>query len=254
MTDLFRTTHWTRVRAAQGDTPESRQALSDLCAAYYAPVVAFLSRSTTSEDQARDLAHEFFARILDRHGLDGADPQRGRFRTYLLGAVKHFLANRHFAASCEKRGRNVIHEPLAPGTDTAAGPEIPDPAVLPPDEIFDREWAVNVLRRALSQLEQDAVSAGSGSQFQTLKPWLTGERPDLTQAEAARGLGLSEGAVRVAIYRLRKRFRELVKLEIGHTVDPPGTVEEELRYLVEVLARSPSSAFTDSGSPAVPSS
>lgn len=122
---------------------------------------------------------------------------------------------------------------------------MPDPAVLPSDEIFDQEWAFNILRRALSRLEQDAVSAGSGSQFKTLEAWLTGERPDVTQAEAARELGLSEGAVRVAIYRLRKRFRELVKLEIGHTVDPPGTVEEELRHLVEVLARSPSSPFTD---------
>ena len=125
---------------------------------------------------------------------------------------------------------------------------------MPPDEIFDREWALNVLRRALSRLEQDAVSAGSGSQFQALKPWLTGERPDLTQAAAARELNMSEGAVRVAIYRLRKRFRELVKLEIGCTIDPPDTVDEELRHLVEVLARSPSAVFADGSSPAVTSS
>ena len=100
MTDQFRTTQWTRVLAARGDTPESRQALSDLCAAYYAPVLAFLRRSTRDDDQARDLAHEFFAQILGRHGVDGADPQRGRFRTYLLGAVKHFLANQRAASSC----------------------------------------------------------------------------------------------------------------------------------------------------------
>jgi RNA polymerase sigma factor (sigma-70 family) len=241
MTDQFRTTQWTRILAAKGDTPESRQALSDLCAAYYAPVLAFLSRSTRHEDQARDLAHEFFKRLLERHGLDGADPQRGRFRTYLLGAVKHFLANRRAAASCEKRGPHIVHEPIAAETDTSAGREIPDPAALPPEVVFDREWALNILDRALGILEQDAESAGTGRQFQTLKPWLTGDRPDLTQAEAARELNMSEGAVRVAIYRLRKRFRELVKLEIGHTVDPPSTVDEELRHLTKVLSHPASS-------------
>jgi RNA polymerase sigma factor (sigma-70 family) len=236
MSDRFLTTQWTRVLAAQGDNPESRQALSELCAAYYGPVVAFMSRSTRDEEQARDLAHEFFAKILGRHGLDGADPLRGRFRAYLLGAVKHFLANQRAAASCEKRGAQVVHEPIAAGTDTSPGREIPDPGALSPDTLFDREWALNVLDRALAVLEQDAVSTGTGPQFEALKPWLTGDRPDLTQSEAARMLGMSEGAVRVAIYRLRKRFRELVKMEIGHTVDPPATVDEELRHLVNVLS------------------
>jgi hypothetical protein len=112
---------------------------------------------------------------------------------------------------------------------------------LPPEEVFDREWALNILDRALRILEQDADSAGTGPQFQTLKPWLTGDRPDLTQAEAARDLNMTEGAVRVAIYRLRKRFRELVKLEIGHTVDPPNTLDEELRHLAKVLSHPASS-------------
>jgi RNA polymerase sigma factor (sigma-70 family) len=242
MTHLFLTTHWSRVLAAKGDTPESRQALSELCAAYYSPVVAFMSRSTCNEEQARDLAHEFFAKVLGRQGLDGADPQRGRFRTYLLGAVKHFLANERAAASCEKRGAKAVHESIAPGTDTSPGRDIPDPGALPPDELFDREWALNVLARALAVLEQDAASTGTGSQFQALKPWLTGDRPDLTQAEAARMLGITEGAVRVAIYRLRKRFRELVKSEISQTVDRMTTVDEELRHLIEVLSHPQSRA------------
>jgi RNA polymerase sigma-70 factor (ECF subfamily) len=237
MTDHFHTTQWTRILAAKGDTPESRQALSELCAAYYAPVIAFLSRSAKNEDQARDFAHSFFAGLLERHGIDGADPQRGRFRTYLLGAIKHFLANQRAAATCVKRGPDVIHEPIAPATGTPSGREIPDPAALPPDEVFDREWALSVLQRALSRLEQDTESGGMDSQFHTLKAWLTGERPDLTQAEAAQSLGMTEGAVRVAIYRLRKRFRELVKLEIGHTVDASTTVEDELRYLAAILSR-----------------
>jgi RNA polymerase sigma-70 factor (ECF subfamily) len=237
MTDLFRTTHWTRVLAARGDTPDSRQALSDLCAAYYEPVVAFLERSTRNQDQARELAHEFFARVLGRYALDGADPQRGRFRTYLLGAVKHFLANQRASASREKRGGHVVHEPIP--SDTSPGREISDPGVLPPDELFDREWALSILERALSVLAREADSTDTSAQFQALKPWLTGERPDLTQAEVAASLSMTEGAVRVAIYRLRTRFRQLVKTEIGHTVDPPASVDDELRHLVNVLTHHP---------------
>jgi RNA polymerase sigma factor (sigma-70 family) len=237
MTDLFCTTQWTQVLAAKGNTPESRQALSDLCAAYYAPVVAFLSRSTRNEDQARDLAHEFFARILGRHRLDGADPERGRFRTYLLGAIKHFLAKQRASAACEKRGARFLHEPIPAASDTSPGLDIPDTTALPPDDHFDREWALNVLQRGLAALEQETEAAGAGAQFHALKPWLTGDRPDLTQAEAARELNMSEGAVRVAVYRLRRRFRDLVKAEVSQTVDPTGTVDDELRHLLDVLSR-----------------
>jgi RNA polymerase sigma-70 factor (ECF subfamily) len=199
--------------------------------------VAFLERSTHNQDQARELAHEFFARLLGRHGLDGADPQRGRFRTYLLGAIKHFLANQRAAASREKRGGHVVHETIP--VDTSSGREISDPGVLPPDELFDREWALNILQRALCLLAQEADSTDTSPQFQALKPWLTGERPDLTQAEVAASLAMTEGAVRVTIYRLRMRFRQLVKAEISCTVDPPATVDDELRHLVKVLAHPP---------------
>lgn len=237
MTDRFRTTQWAQVLAARGNTPESRQALSDLCAAYYAPVVAFLSRSTQNEDQARELAHEFFAGILGRHRLDGADPNRGRFRTYLLGAIKHFLANQRVAALCEKRGAQIPHQPIPTTSDTSPGLDIPDPTALPPDDQFDHEWALNVLQRGLVALERETEAAGTATQFHTLKPWLTGDRPDLTQAEAARELNMSEGAVRVAIYRLRRRFRDLVKAEVSQTVDPTRTVDDELRHLLDVLSR-----------------
>jgi RNA polymerase sigma factor (sigma-70 family) len=237
MTHHFRTTQWTRVLAAQGKSPEARQALSDLCESYYAPVVAFLSRSNQNEDQARELAHEFFSGILARDGIGGADPQRGRFRTYLLGAVKHFLSNNRAAVACEKRGHHIVHEPIHSGTDTSPGLDIPDTSLLPPDDFFDREWALSVLRSGLAALEQEANAAGTDSQFHVLKPWLTGERPDVTQAEAARALGISEGAVRVAIYRLRRRFRELVKAEVSRTVYSASDIEYELRHLLQVLSR-----------------
>lgn len=236
MSSCFVTTHWTRVVASRGNSPEARQALSDLCGAYYAPVVAFLRQSGSDEDAARDLAHEFFVNLLERHGLDGADPERGRFRTYLLGAVKHFLAKHRAFASRQKRGGGAVHQPIGQGSDTSPGLEIPDRTVLPPDALFDREWALNVLRRALDQLARDSEENGTVCQFEALKPWLGGTRPDLSQEEAARQLDMSDGTVRVAIHRLRRRFRALVKAEIAETVADASELEAELRYLVSVLA------------------
>jgi RNA polymerase sigma factor (sigma-70 family) len=236
MSGVFSTTHWTRILASRGNTPEARQALSDLCAAYYEPVLTFLRQSGQHEDAARDLAHEFFAGLLERHGLDGVDPVRGRFRTYLLGAVKHFLANRHASALRQKRGAGAPHEPLHVPSDTSPGLEIADPAALPPDASFDREWAVHVLDRALQLLRDDSEQQGNSAQFESLKPWLTGTRPDLSQAQIARQLGLSDGTLRVAIHRLRRRFRELVKAEIAQTVNDPADVDQELQHLIAVLS------------------
>lgn len=236
MTSSFLTTHWTRVLAARGGSPDAEQALSDLCAAYYAPVLRFLRQSGYGEDVARDLAHEFFAGVLQRHSLDGADPQRGRFRTYLLGAVKHFLANRRAAERRLKRGAGAEPEPIASGTDTSPGLEIPDAAALPPDAVFDREWAVNILDRALSRLALESEQTGNPRHYETLKPWLSGAPHDLSQSQAASHLGMTEGAVRVAIHRLRRRFRELVKTEIAQTVGQRSEVDEELAYLIEVLS------------------
>jgi RNA polymerase sigma factor (sigma-70 family) len=232
----FATTRWTHVLAARGSSPEARQALSDLCAAYYAPVVAFLRREGRDEDAARELAHEFFARVLERPSFDGADPQRGRFRSYLLGALKHFLANRRVHDLREKRGAGAAHEPLVRESDTSTGPAIADASTPTPDTVFDREWALSVLERAFAVLSREAEQAGALREFEALKPWLTGESAGRPQADAAQELGLSEGAVRVAIHRLRRRFREVVKAEIAQTVKEPGEVAEELRHLIEVLA------------------
>jgi RNA polymerase sigma-70 factor (ECF subfamily) len=235
-TEHFVTTQWTRVLAARGQTPEAKQALCDLCGAYYAPVVAFLRRSGRYEDQARELAHEFFAQLLGRHGVDGADPQRGRFRSYLLGAVKHFLAHHHAARSREKRGGGGVHQPIGGATDTSPGLDIPDPGNLPPDVVFDREWALRVLDRALAALARECQEAGNLRVFETLKPWLTGDRAEPTQASASRSLDMTEGAVRVTIHRLRQRFRALVRAEIAQTVDAETEVSEELRHLIAALS------------------
>lgn len=234
----FVTTRWTQVVATRGDSIEARQALSDLCAAYYAPVIAFLRREGRDEDAARELAHEFFARILQGTAFDRADPARGRFRSYLLGALKHFLANRRVHGLRGRRGAGARHEPLPAETETdpALANALPAPGVPVPDAVFDREWALSVLERALGALQREAEVAGDSRAFEALKPWLTGDDPGTVQAEVATRLGLSEGAVRVAIHRLRRRFREAVKAEIAQTLHDPGEAADELRHLIAAVS------------------
>ncbi len=234
----FVTTQWTRVMASRGNSPEAAAALGDLCGAYYAPVLAFICRSGRSEDAARDLTQEFFARLLARHGLDSVDPERGRFRSFLLGAVKHFLADQHDRDCAAKRGGGLEPLSLETGTDTdtPTNLQIPDPGATVPDAFFDRQWALTVVGRAINALAAEFSAEGRSDQFAELKPWLLGEVEGLSQAETARHLDVSENALKVAIHRLRKRFRALVKSEIGQTVGEGVCVQDELRYLLEVLS------------------
>ena len=231
----FVTTQWTRVLEARGNSPEAKAALSDLCAAYYTPVFSFIRRNAPDEDSARDLTQEFFARLLARHGIDRVDPQRGRFRSYLLGAVKHFLADVREHDHRLKRGDGQPLQSIEPGTDTSPGLQLPDPNTPSPDREFDRKWALTVLDRALAVLAREYHAAGKADHFEALKPWLTGDTEDISQAEAAARLGVNEGAVKVAIHRLRRRFREVIKSEIGQTVSDCGQVEAELHCLLEAL-------------------
>ena len=234
----FVTTRWTQVLSARGDSPEAHAALSDLCAAYYAPVLAFIRRSGRDEDAARDLAQGFFARLLARHGLDTVEPGRARFRSYLLGAVKNFLASDHDHAHAAKRGGGNAAVPIEGGTAAGTELQIPDPAGPVPDTYFDRQWALTLIERTLNALTTEMQGAGKADQFEALKPWLLGELPSLSQADVARRLGLTEGAIKVAVHRLRKRFRDLVRTEIAQTMDDPAQVQDELRYLLEVLSQS----------------
>ncbi len=236
----FAPTHWTVVLRARGDAPEAREALSQLCEAYWTPVFRFLRSEGRDEETARDLTQEFFARLLAGRGLAAVDPARGRFRSYLLGAVKHFLRDQRLRQNRLKRGGSVAPESLeAPNGDTTAPRlEVPDPAGFPPDTLFDRAWAMAVMDRALAALGAEFDHAGKTAQFDTLKPWLVGEAPGFSQAQAAQALGLNEGAVKVAIHRLRRRFRDLVRVELAQTVGSLEEVDGELRYLVEVLSDS----------------
>jgi RNA polymerase sigma factor (sigma-70 family) len=231
----FVTTQWTRVLEARGDSPAAKAALSDLCAAYYAPVFAFVRRNAPDEDAARDLTQEFFARLLAGQGFATVDPHRGRFRSFLLGAVKHFLAGMLQHTHRLKRGGGQSLEPIESGTDTSPGLQLADPNAPSPDREFDRKWALTLLARALATLAQEHMASGKADHFEALKPWLSGDTENISQAEAAARLGMNEGAVKVAIHRLRRRFREVIKNEIGQTVSDPAQVDLELHYLLEAL-------------------
>jgi RNA polymerase sigma-70 factor (ECF subfamily) len=233
----FAPTRWTVVLKARGDTPEAQTALGELCAAYWTPVFRFLRREGREEDAARELTQEFFARLLAGGRLDTVDPARGRFRSFLLGAVKHFLADERDRERRLKRGGGVVPESIeAGGGGTTAELQVPDPKAIMADEVFDRAWALAVMEHALQALERQLAADGKQEHFDLLKPWLVRDTAGASQAEVARRLGLNEGAVKVAIHRLRKRFRECVRAEIAQTVGDPTTVEEELHYLVSVLS------------------
>lgn len=227
----FHPTCWTLVLRSRGEDEQAKAALSDLCAAYYGPVVAFLRRDGRSEDAAREMAHSFFAGVL-ADGVGAPDPQRGRFRSYLLGALKHFLAKQRDAALAGKRGGGAEHVPIAGENDTSPG--LPLPSVLDDTLAFDREWAMALIGRALVLLEKE--HAGKEPLFSHLKPWLDGGAAT-SQAETATALGMSETAVKVAIHRLRARFRELIRTEVAATVNDPDEVTGELRHLIAVASK-----------------
>jgi RNA polymerase sigma-70 factor (ECF subfamily) len=203
--------------------------LSELCAAYYNPVFAFLRATRRSEDEARELTQEFFARLLAGAKVSGAEPERGKFRSFLLGAVKHFLGDLRDRQDAAKRGGGVEHVSIDTATD---GPES-----IPDDTQFDREWAVTLLARGIEVVEGELREAGKSEIFAVLKPWLTGESTALSMTDAAAKLGMSEGAVKVAIHRLRQRFRAAVRSEIAQTVEGEEAVAAEMSYLVAVLTR-----------------
>jgi DNA-directed RNA polymerase specialized sigma24 family protein len=235
----FLTTQWTQVTQAAGSSAESRAALSDLCARYWTPVNRFILRERRDPDASRDLTQEFFSRLLAGSGVAGAARQHGRFRTYLLGAVKHFLADERDRKLAAKRGSGLQPMSLsAPGSDSSSGLQIPDPAAAPDDTRFDRDWALLLLDRSCAALASEWAAAGRARDFEILKPWLVGDTDSLSQAEAARQLGMREGAVKVAIHRLRKRLRELVRHDIAQTVSTPADIDDELRYFVRVLTGS----------------
>ena len=231
----FNTTHWSLVSAAQSDPADrtkARRALEELCRAYWYPLYAFVRHRGYSSADAQDLTQSFFARFIESGGFASADRDRGRFRTYLLGAMKHFLANEWHRARCIKRGRGVAileWDALDPEARYALEPQ----SSRDPDASFDREWALRLIEVALARLRAESEAEGKGSQFAALQSSLTGE--EQPRGETAARLGMTDGAVKVAVHRFRKRYRELLRSEVAETVADPSGVDDEMRYLVTVL-------------------
>ncbi|MGC4017761.1 MAG: sigma-70 family RNA polymerase sigma factor [Luteolibacter sp.] len=224
----FQSTRWTLVRRTRGSSEEAKAALSELCAIYYEPVFAFVTRWTGGGADARDLVHGFFEDVLAREVIgETADPSRGRFRGYLLGAVKHFLMKHRSREQAAKRGGGVMPvslEDSEPGAWEDAAAEL----------AFDRDWASSLIGRAVENLRAEMSESGKSKQFETLKPWLDGGSPGSLEA-AGLELGMNANALNVAIHRFRQRFLKLVRYEVESTVADPGEATEEFRHLVNVL-------------------
>jgi RNA polymerase sigma factor (sigma-70 family) len=232
----FSTTHWSSVLVAgRGDSPEAAQALERLCSAYWYPLYAHVRRQGHAPHDAQDLVQDFFARFLERNYLRFADRARGRFRTFLLTSLKHFLINEWNKANREKRGggRHVISLD-AEETETRFLAEPADKRS--PDKAFERRWAMVLLDRVLDQLQAESVSAGRGQVFDELKSFLSGEEDESSYAEIGRRLGMTEGNVKVTVHRLRGRYRELLRKEISLTVPDPEDIDEEIRDLEAALS------------------
>lgn len=233
---VFFTTRWTLVMQARGDAPEARAALGDLCESYWTPVYRFLRREGRSEDQSEELAQEFFSRLLSKNAIEQADPMKGRFRSYLLGALKHFLSDKRRAEGRQKRGGDAVIESIeSGGSETSPGLQLPDPGSTATDAYFDRHWALAVMERGLATVEESFITSGKERHFEVLKPWLMGDADGLSQQQAATDLGMSAGAIKVAVHRLRQKFGQAIRSEIAETVDREEEIAEELRYLIEAL-------------------
>jgi RNA polymerase sigma-70 factor (ECF subfamily) len=230
----FRTTRWTHVRQAKADSPEGRRALAELCRAYYEPVTAFLQYELRDADAAREVTHDFFAHLLEGGAIKRAEEQRGRFRSYLLGAVKHFLSHQREASRRLKRGGGAQTISLN-DTEAAEAKTLPDASILSPDAAFDRQWALTVVARALAALRDECSAEGRSDFFELVKPWLTGEAVRGDQTVLAIQCGLNANALKVAIHRLKRRFRQLLKAEVAGTLDDPSQVEAEMRALFSAL-------------------
>ena len=233
--EMFITTHWSVVyRAAEVPSPESRQALEHLCATYYLPLFTYVRRYGHNVADAQDRTQQFFAHLLEHNSFKKFDRNRGRFRTFLLTSLKHFLINEWKRERRIKNGGGLemlsLDEEKA-GAHPALEPSVPQA----PDELYDRSWAAVVLERALKALRAEFEQDGKKDLFERLKVYVWGEKNSLSYGEMAEQLGMSEGAVKVSVHRLRQRYGEMLRSEVAQTVLTPGDLEEELRYLVSII-------------------
>jgi RNA polymerase sigma factor (sigma-70 family) len=234
---VFATTHWSLVLSARDPhSPQSAEALEKLCRAYWYPLYAYARRVGQSKENAEDLTQAFFARLLEKHYLDAAEPERGRFRSFLLIALKRFMANEWDRARAQKRGGGLTQLSLDTelaerkfSAETTAGE-------MSPDRLYERRWALTLLEQTMARLRAEFADAGRIAEFEKLKTFLTADKREIPYATVAAELEMGEGALRVAVHRLRKRYRELFREEIAHTLAAGEDVDTELRHLLTVLS------------------
>jgi DNA-directed RNA polymerase specialized sigma24 family protein len=231
----FHTTAWSLVLAAAGNpTTDARHALALLCQTYWNPVYAFIRRCGYTPDQAQDLTQGFFALLLEKDFLRAVDQRRGRFRSFLLTAVKHFLANEWDRAHAIKRGGG--HIPVSIDVLEAEswyGPAAVEAAT--PERLFERRWALSVLENVMTRLRVDYTAMGKGEQFHRLEGLLTKDAAEARCEALALEMGVSAGALRMSLHRLRRKYRHILREEIAETVSTPTEIDEEIRFLMSVL-------------------
>jgi DNA-directed RNA polymerase specialized sigma24 family protein len=231
----FPTTSWSLVLAAGANpTPDSRLSLATLCKVYWTPIYAFIRRNGYDRDQAQDLTQAFFAAMLEKNYLGDADRERGRFRTFLLTAVKHFLANEWDKAHALKRGGGQVAVPIDPlEAEAWYAPEAVEPRT--PESLFERRWALSVLGQVMGRLQLEFNAKGKAEYFDKLSTLLNGDPAADGYETMAAKLGTSPGALRVAVHRMRRRYRDLLRAEIAETVSTPAEIDDEIRFLLSAL-------------------
>jgi RNA polymerase sigma-70 factor (ECF subfamily) len=232
--DRFVTTHWSMVISAGcGRSSEANRALTALCENYWFPLYAFVRRAGYAVEDAQDLTQDFFARLLAQHTLSKVDRQKGKFRRFLLVAMKHFLADQRDRAHAKKRGGNRIVISFD-CLDAETRYRLEPAQNLTPEKMFEKQWVLSLLDQVLTRLQDELVIAGKASLFRSLKSTLTGVK-SISYAAIGAELGMTEGAVKVAAHRMRRRYRELLRQEIAQTVATPEDIGEEIDYLLSCL-------------------
>jgi RNA polymerase sigma-70 factor (ECF subfamily) len=242
----FATTHWSLVvQAADCGTADGRAALAELCRVYWYPLYGFARRRGHSEDDAKDLTQGFFAKLLQEGAVARADAARGRFRTYLLAMFEHYRAHEHARATSQKRGSGyeVVSLEMLQGAESRFQEE--PASTNSPERIFDYKWAMSLLEQTLEAVRHEYVVVGKAALFGELHEVLWGSRGDVSYAEIARRLGSTEGAFKLAVHRVRRRFREQLRVEVAKTLVLPQEVDDELRHLFSALGAYPPPGFRE---------
>jgi len=233
---LFTTTHWSVVLAAgQQGSPQATEALEKLCGTYWHPLYVYVRRRSYGPEDAQDLTQQFFAVFLENECFSLADPDRGKFRTFLLKSIQHFLTDEWRRVHRAKRGGGAVSIPWdTRAAEDGCAAELTE--AMTPERAYERRWAMTLLEQVLDSLRAEYAQAAKARLFEALQDFLWGPDASISYARIAEELDMTEGAIRVAVHRLREHYRERLRAEVGHTVGNPGDVDEELRYLIALMS------------------